>query len=322
VIAFGCPVTDPGAYERYAEPGISSVAEPDSGVLTNQGAGSIFRAFNLILDQAKELEGLEALVLVHQDARIADPGFCGKVRAALADPDVAIVGCAGATGVRSIAWWDGTITWASYTHRFEEMGGGELPGLTWAEPYPDHAHTGEVDSIDGVLIVMSPWAVSNLRFDESLGALHGYDLDICLQARAAGKKVITADLRVVHHHSLDLIGDPEEWIAAHMRVAEKWSDLLDAGLPDDWHRRARRAQAEADATRVQLRLANHHVTRLSEDFDELHRSASWRLTAPLRKLGMLARRLRHPKRSPGREVGEGVFVPGAELPAAPPRSED
>ena len=81
---------------------------------------------------------------------------------------------------------------------------------------------------------MSPWAVRELRFDESLGNLHGYDLDICLQARAAGKKVVTADFRVVHHHSLDLVGDRDGWIAAHMRIADKWSEMLDRDADPDW----------------------------------------------------------------------------------------
>ena len=56
------------------------------------------------------MEDLEALVLVHQDAELVDDDFCDRVRAALADPEVAIAGCAGAIGVRSLAWWEGAIT--------------------------------------------------------------------------------------------------------------------------------------------------------------------------------------------------------------------
>jgi|tagenome__1003787_1003787.scaffolds.fasta_scaffold20938825_2 hypothetical protein len=309
MIAFGCPITDAGIYQRCAEPGIRLASESDSEVLTFLNAGSIFRAYNLFLDQAAGLEGLEGLALVHQDAEIIDAAFCDKARAALRDPEVAIVGCAGAIGVRSIAWWEGSITWASYTHRFEEGGGGEVPGLSWSEEAPDYARTGEVDSVDGVVMVLSPWAVENLRFDESLGALHGYDLDICLQARAAGKKVVTTDLRIVHHHSLDLIGDPEGWIAAHIAVAEKWSRFVEGEEPVDWHRRARRAEAEAAASRVQLRLAQHHITRLAEDFDALHTSRSWRLMSPLRGIGRLIRRIRNPGRPPERQLGEGVAKP-------------
>jgi hypothetical protein len=305
MIAFGCPITDAAAYARYAEPGIHRASEPDSEVLTYLSPDSIFRAYNVFCDQAAELENLEALVLIHQDAEIADPGFCEKVRAALGDPDVAIVGCTGAVGIRSIAYWEGAVTWASHTHYFDELGGGELPGISWPDEAPSYTRTGEVDSIDGVLIVMSPWAVRNLRFDESIGNLHGYDLDICLQARAAGKKVLTADLRLIHHHPLELLGDPDGWIAAHMKVAEKWSDLLDRDAPDDWQERARRAEAELAAARVRFRMSQTHINRLAADFEALQASKSWQITAPLRALGRLMRRIRG--KPPGRELGEGLI---------------
>ena len=63
--------------------------------------------------------------------------------------------------------------------------------MTWdQEEVPSFAQLGgEVESLDGFVMAFTPWAMRNLRFDESLGKLHGYDLDICLQAREAGKKV-------------------------------------------------------------------------------------------------------------------------------------
>jgi hypothetical protein len=315
MIAFGCPITDPLDYESYAEPGIRLASEPDSELFTFLNARSIFQAYNHFCDRAATLQGLEALALVHQDAEIADPDFCSKVREALRDPDIAIVGCGGAVGVRSIAWWEGSITWASFSQRFEEAGGGELPGLSWSEPVPSYARTGEVETIDGFVIVMSPWAVANLRFDESIGDLHGYDLDICLQARAKGRKVVTTDFRVIHHHSLDLIGDRDGWMSAHMRVAEKWSDVLDRDRPGNWRERARQAEAELGIARLQLLLWRHQMHRLASDLDELTRSGSWRITAPLRTLGRLLRRLRHPRRAPGRQLGEGVVRPQIGRPA-------
>ena len=291
MIAFGCSITDQDLYEKYAQPGLRLASERDSELLVQGNAGSLFRSYNLLLDLARELNGLEALVLVHQDAEIVDPDFCVKLRDALAAPDVALVGSGGAVGVRSIAWWEGSVTWASFTTRFEEFGGGEVPGLSWdPDRIPPFARTGEVDSIDGFVIGMSPWAVRELRFDEALGQIHGYDFDLCCQARAAGRKVVTADLRVIHHHSLDLIGDIEGWVAAHIAVAEKWDGQLPGvGVEGgDWRQRARRAEARAAAAQLIADLGtNHWVPRaqaLEAELKRIKASRSWRLAAILQRI--------------------------------------
>ena len=196
MIVFASSITDPAMYAKAAEPGIRRAAEPDSEVLANAAAGSIFRSYNLIMDTVAERPDLEALVLLHQDAEIASPDFSATLRAALRDPEVGVVGCVGAVGVRSIAWWEGSVTWASFTHRYDELGGGELPALSWTgRDLPAFARTGEVDTVDGFVLALSPWVVRNVRFDESLGQLHGYDLDFCLQVRAAGRKVIDGRLQ-------------------------------------------------------------------------------------------------------------------------------
>jgi hypothetical protein len=290
MIAFGCAITAPEVYERRAKPGIDAAAEPDSAIIALRATSSIFRSYNMLLTRAAAHDGLEALVLVHQDTEIVDPRFCAKVRRALADPDVGVVGCIGAIGVRSIAWWEGSVTWASFVHRYGELGGGDLPGFAWnAGDRPAYARTGEVDVVDGFLLVLSPWVVRTLRFDESLGSLHGYDVDFCLQVRAAGRKVVTADLRAVHHHSLDLVADPEGWVEAHVRVAEKWDGRLPGATSAgaDWQRRALRAEAEAEAARAaavsaQLRY-DAREREYRREVDEMRESIGWRITEPLRR---------------------------------------
>ena len=290
MIVFGTAVTRSEDYERWAARGIARAREPDSVVYPNSSPGSIFRAYNLLLELAAGHDQLEALVLLHQDVEIVDDQFCSKVRATLADPQVAIAGCVGALGARTMAWWEGAVTWASFTHRYHEHGGGLLPAFTMSpetERPPAYARLGEVDTIDGFIIVMSPWAVRNLRFDETLGQFHGYDYDICMQARAAGRRVVTADLKVHHHHSLELMPDPENWVEANIRLAAKWEDRAgdDGG---DWKARARRAEARASAFNVMRISANMKAAarerELLAELDSLRGSASWRYTTPARRL--------------------------------------
>src|SRR5438270_700074 len=108
MIAFGCSITAPDVYARCAEPGLRRVAEGDSEIIANAAAGSLFRSYNLLIDSVADRDDLEALVLVHQDAEIVDSEFCAKLRAALEDPRVGVVGCVGAIDVRNIAWWEGS----------------------------------------------------------------------------------------------------------------------------------------------------------------------------------------------------------------------
>jgi hypothetical protein len=297
MIAFGCSITAPDVYARCAEPGLRRVAEPDSRIFANAAAGSLFRSYNLLMEMARPLQDLEALVLVHQDAEIVDSDFCGKLRAALTDPDVGVVGCVGAIDVRNIAWWEGSVTWASFTHRYREFGGGEIESVSWRNSgLAAYARTGEVDTLDGFVLALSPWAVRNLRFDEDLGSqIHGYDLDFCLQVREAGHKVMTADFKLVHHHSLKLVTDPEVWINAHMKVADKWEGRMPGiGLPNygaaagDWKQRARRAEAEAGASRLErmsVQMQGEARERqLQDELDLMLASTSWKLTEPLRRL--------------------------------------
>jgi hypothetical protein len=291
VIAFGSPISAPAIYDRYARRGIEATAEPDSKVFPFHATSSIFHSYNLILDRAAACRDLEALVLVHQDTEIVDPGFTTKARGALVDPDVAVAGCIGASGVRSLAWWEGSVSWASFIHRYGELGGGDLPGFAWdTASAPPYARTGEVDVVDGFLLVLSPWAVREIRFDESLGTLHGYDVDYCLQVREAGRKVVAADFRAVHNHSLELVSDPEGWIEAHIRLAEKWDGRMprmgEAG--GDWRTRARRAEAESELARAAAISKQLQYDAREREYEramsEITTSLSWRLTAPLRTL--------------------------------------
>ena len=214
------------------------------------------------------------------------------MRRAFADPNVAVAGCAGASGVRSLAWWEGRTSVGDVILRYIDHGGGELPAYPWLEPAPPPQ---VVDTIDGCVMVLSPWATRNVRFDEALRFGHGHDLDYCLQVRAAGRTVTTIDTRVIIHRSLDPIEDWDTWLEAHVQLAAKWEgrapwEPLELG---DERMRARRAEAQAEAARsvsYARRLAiDAHVAELQRTVDEAAGSLSWRATRPLREINQLRR---------------------------------
>ncbi len=294
MIAFGCMVSEAEPYVLYAEPGIQLAAEPNSAIYPFASVGSIGRGYNLLLSTAGAREDLEALVLVHPHAEIADPQLCDKIRAALSDPDVAVLGAAGAAGVTGIAWWEGKVSsGAEVTHRYGENGGGSMPAYSWTQPSPPPA---DVDTVDGFMLVLSPWAVRNVRFDEGLIYGHGFDLDYCLQVRAQGRKVQTFDVRLIQHRSLEIVSDMELWIEAHVAISEKWDGKLPGAQhapTSDWKARARRAEAEREASRAMAysrRLAfDARLQEVQKTIEEATATLSWRATAPLREVNLWRR---------------------------------
>jgi Glycosyltransferase like family len=291
MIVFGVSVAEGEAYRKYSEPGIELAKEPESQVYVFAAVGQIARTYNLLLDTAAKHEDLEALALVHPHTQITDHDFCAKVRRALSDPDVAVVGAAGAKGVRTIAWWEGEISAGPVKQHYQEYGGGEVPAFSWKGNAPAPR---EVDAVDGLLMVLSPWAVRNVRFDESLVLGHGYDVDYCLQARAAGRKVVTADLALVHHQSLEMLEDYPLWIEAHIHVADKWQGRMpgdesgdEEPTEEEWKRRARRAEAERELARSiaygTALSSDARLLVLQRQMQWTMHTLSWRITEPLRR---------------------------------------
>lgn len=303
MIAFGCAVTRPDKYERFALPGIRLAAEPGSLLLALPSNDTLSVAYNEILDQVGDREDLEALVLLHQDLEITNGDFCTAVRRYVREPDVAIVGAAGAENVRGLIWWEPGPMVGDYAWAYERHGGGSVVMDNWSN-YVQATGAHPVDAVDGMLLVLSPWAVRNLRFDESIDpSAHGYDLDICLQARHAGRRVLVgAGLGVVHHHELEVLTDTAAWVQTHVKLAEKWTEALGAGNGAvDWKQRARRAEAEADAAKIardELNLLRNEADRRSQMLWErivtLERRLETvkRIAAPVRPLLDAARRVR------------------------------
>jgi hypothetical protein len=283
MIAFGVTVAEPEAYRRYAGNGIALAAEPDSRVFAFATSGTVGQGANLLLDAAAALPDLEALVILHPHAEIADPRFCEKVRAALADPEVAVAGCAGATGVRSIAWWEGQVSAGEVIQRYNEHGGGEVPAYSWTERTPPPA---TVEALDGFLLALSPWAVHNVRFDEGLHLGFGFDVDYCLNAQAHGRRVVTFDARIIQHRSVELIETIELWVEAHIAFAQKWDERLLSER--DVKARARRGEAEREAERTVTyfrRLSlDVRIEQLEQAVAAATSTRSWRATQPLRDL--------------------------------------
>jgi SAM-dependent methyltransferase len=187
VIAYATCVADPEKYETICLPGLRRVARPEDLLIEAEHDSSIFAAYNEVLDAVRERDDLEALVLLHEDTEVIDADFRERLHSHLAEPDVAVVGAVGARGIEGLSWWEGECFGRVLESRgIVDFGGG----------------THDVDMVDGLVMALSPWAVRNLRFDdETYDGFDAYDVDLCAQARAAGKRVLVTELPIVHRHS-------------------------------------------------------------------------------------------------------------------------
>ena len=185
----------------------SNLAERTHGrpVIALSAQPSIAKGYNTILD-AYRGEDVEAVILVHDDLEITDPLAEKKFLAAM-DDDVALVGVAG--GGPSLRWWDHS----PIGHQMTDSG-----LIDFGQ------RTGDVEMLEGSILVFSPWAIENLRIDERYTDFRsGWD-DVCLAARAAGKRCVVADVDT-HHHSTVGFKSPEieaRFVESERLFAEKW----------------------------------------------------------------------------------------------------
>lgn len=192
VVEYGVCV---GSWDKYRQ----NVAPYTAGrtVHTRYGETSICAAYNSII--ADTAAG-SVLILLHDDLELIDPAGEEKILAAM-DPTVALVGVCGGKGDRALSWWN------------SETVGHQLTDSGMLDFGP---RTGDVAFIEGSLMAFTPWAVQNLRFDETYPGFLGYD-DICLTARQAGMRVVVADVDT-HHHST--VGFKSAQVAEAWNVAE------------------------------------------------------------------------------------------------------
>jgi len=227
VIVYACAIAQESKFDRFAMRGIERAGGPGPRVIELRERDSLFSAYNEVLQRVAGEPDVEALVLLHEDTEIRDERFEDKARTTLADESIAVAGAIGGSGVHDIDWWVHDELVGSVLLRVLkplETYGTRLyrPGEVLVGPGGE----GEVDVVDGFLLVLSPWAIRELRFDESLGpGFHGYDADLSYQARERGKRVVVIDTSVAHHQ--DRLGPGngpgrEQWKRAHIAFRRKW----------------------------------------------------------------------------------------------------
>ena len=205
--------------DTYAIPGIERVAKTgvEVVVIAVDAEKGLANAYNEAAALARSESSLEMMVTIHPDLEILDGGIAANIREAFKDPEVAIAGAIGARNIRGIAWWEGHGVGRVW-HGAESP---QQPGVRFREA------SGDVEAVDGCIVAFSPWALGNLRFDaDRYTGFHGWEVDICTQAKAAGKRVVVVPTDV-RHHSKGGFGDRKDWERCDLAFRAKWGKFME-----------------------------------------------------------------------------------------------
>ena len=193
--------------ERYAAVAFADLP-PGAHAIMVEHAESAASGLNPILDRYAADPTVEGLVVLHEDLAITDPDFETVIGRRLAEDDVGLVGVIGAVDPPGLNWWD-----AAEKHGAVDESRGRI-NFGWGDA--------DVDVCDGLLHVIGRRALDDgVRYDESYDAFHGYDLDLCLQVRSAGLRVVVAPIHV-DHRTRGGYGDEAAYLRADERFRSRW----------------------------------------------------------------------------------------------------
>lgn len=202
IIGYGCCVGSWDKLQRNVIPRIGN-----RPLMAVSGQTCIAVAYNDMLHWARG-NGLDVLVLLHDDLEITDPDAEAKIIEALSPPRVGIVGVAGGSARGGLAWWNHSPIGHQQT---------DVMNIDFGE------RTGDVNLLEGSLLAFSRQGLLSLEFDEQEPGFHGYDA-IAMQAHAIGLRTVVADIDTHHHTQMGYKSQYShgEWVAADERFRARW----------------------------------------------------------------------------------------------------
>lgn len=190
---------DDSKYQKFLKPSL-----PNGAVsFVMGGSDSIAKKYNDGIKKYLELPDRtpdDVICFVHDDVKIVDKFFTDKLSLFFANPhfsDVAIAGVIGSLVVGSgCFWWE----YPEYTkgvvvqyyrdpHKPPTLSKGVEP-ITISQ----------VLTVDGLAMFATARHLSEIKFDESFGGYHFYDLDTCTDLAYKNLRVFVLNV-VLEHHS-------------------------------------------------------------------------------------------------------------------------
>jgi SAM-dependent methyltransferase/GT2 family glycosyltransferase len=298
VIIVGVCVSGTG--ERFrtgCEPALRRVLAPEDRVLAHPGDNrGIPAVYNTVLKTARTELDCAGVVFLHDDVEIVDPSFRAKVLAALAEPQAGVVGVVGGRGLVDARWWNAR----------------ETAGRVFESRYLQDlgAPRADVDVVDGLFLALTPAVFGHITVDEDLPLFHGYDVDICLQARDLGLRVAVRQIELLHR-TKGGFGDERAYAQANARLLARHTEWFTPLTPIEQGRAGlTRSRHEARRiTRGLRRRSSSAIGRIAATFTD-------RVTAPAAVA--VPQEPGHPEKSVARPEPEACVCVACQSPLTAP----
>lgn len=220
MISYATCVYRPDVYRTVCRPALLRQRDKyGAQILTATDSRSIFAAYERMRKKARIGN---TVVYLHDDLELMDADATPRIIDLMDRSGAGILGVVGSVAdALRVPWWEAKNegTWCQRSPSRPEVlryqnGKKLLPPGRFGKPFV------EAENLDGILIADRtnlPWS--------KMDGWHGYDVDRCQQAKAAGHTVVVGDVLVCHHNQPHV----PEWLPAHgprmEEMREKWGLL-------------------------------------------------------------------------------------------------
>lgn len=167
---------------------------------------SIYEAYNIGIERSTN----DYVCFIHDDILFHTEGWGNKVKDIFRDDlKIGLIGVAGSKIKTTMpsAWWDCLVSHiAIYIIQHSKIEGREIEKIEFG--FDGDIKDVEVVFIDGVFMAMRK--DKQIRFNNIMTGFHNYDLNISIEYKKSGYKVVVTNRILLEHYSIGIID--KEWV--------------------------------------------------------------------------------------------------------------
>lgn len=186
---------------------------------------NIFQAYNVGVKRAR----YPILCFMHDDVLFHTQDWGGKVIAHFNDSSIGMIGVAGPTYISCMPgiWWginnQKEPTYSTRQYNIDtDRNNRNNHHTTYNNPYNESY--AEVVVLDGLFFCIRKELFNTISFDESFGGFHFYDMDISMQVKKQGYRLLCIYNVLLEHISTSNLS--KAWIDASRKFFSKWEKEL------------------------------------------------------------------------------------------------